>query len=137
MKIETRLFIAGTPLFLLAAGVYALWTANTAQGWEPVGTLCILLVGAMVFMVGFYLMLTAKRIDERPEDTEHAEIADGAGDQGVFAPWSWWPLAIAGSAALAFLGLAVGWWILGIAIPFGIIALVGWVFEFSRGQHAH
>lgn len=137
MKIETRLFIAGAPLFLLAAAVYGFWTYNTSEGWEPVGTLCILLVGAMVFMVGFYLMLTAKRIDERPEDQVDAEIADGAGDQGVFAPWSWWPLAIAGSSALAFLAMAVGWWILGIAIPFGIIALVGWVFEFSRGQHAH
>ncbi|RPF20827.1 cytochrome c oxidase subunit 4 [Myceligenerans xiligouense] len=137
MKIETRLFIAGAPLFLLAAAVYAIWTYNTPQGWEPVGTLCILLVGAMVFMVGFYLMLTAKRIDERPEDSPTAEIADGAGDQGVYAPWSWWPLAIAGSSALTFLAMAAGWWILGIAIPLGIIALVGWVFEFSRGQHAH
>ncbi|MBE1877218.1 cytochrome c oxidase subunit 4 [Myceligenerans pegani] len=139
MKIETRLFIAGAPLFFLAAIVYGFWTYSISPDghWEPVGTLGILLVGAMVFMVGFYLMLTAKRIDERPEDSENAEIADGAGDQGVFAPWSWWPLAIAGSAALAFLAMAVGWWIMGIAVPLGIIALIGWVFEFSRGTHAH
>jgi hypothetical protein len=139
VKIETRLFIAGAPLFFLAAAVYGFWTYSISPTghWEPVGTLGISLVGAMVGMVGFYLMLTAKRIDERPEDRLDAEIADGAGDQGVFAPWSWWPLGIAASAALGFLGMAVGWWVLGIAIPFSIIALVGWVFEFSRGQHAH
>ncbi|GAA1866632.1 cytochrome c oxidase subunit 4 [Myceligenerans crystallogenes] len=137
MKIETRLFIAGAPLFFLAAGVYAWWTYSTPEGWEPVGTLCILLVGAMVLMVGAYLALTARRIDERPEDKLDAEIADAAGDQGVFAPWSWWPLAIAASAAIGFLAMAVGWWMLFIAFPMAIIALVGWVFEYSRGQHAH
>jgi hypothetical protein len=55
----------------------------------------------------------------------------------VYAPWSWWPLAIAGSAAVVFLGLAVGWWLVYVGIALSAIALVGWVFEFSRGQHAH
>lgn len=137
MKIETRLFIAGAPLFFLAAAVYSWLTYNTEEGWEPVGTLCIALVGAMVLMVGAYLALTARRIDERPEDKLDAEIADAAGDQGVFAPWSWWPLGIAASAAVGFLAMAVGWWMLFIAFPMAIITLVGWVFEYSRGQHAH
>ena len=58
-------------------------------------------------------------------------------DRGVFAPWSWWPLVIGAAAALAFLGLAVGWWVLYLGFVVGVIGLVGWVFEFNRGQHAH
>ena len=38
---------------------------------------------------------------------------------------------------MAFTGLAVGWWLVGIAAVFGGIALVGWVYEFYRGEHAH
>jgi hypothetical protein len=88
-------------------------------------------------MVGAYLALTARRIDPRPEDDEDGEIAEGAGDQGVYSPWSWWPLVIGAAAAIAFLSLALGWWILYIGLIVGVIGLVGWVFEFSRGQHAH
>lgn len=133
MKIESRLFLWGAPLFILAGAVYGFLT-----DWqEPVGFLGMPLVGGLVGMIGAYLTLTARRIDERPEDNPNADIDEGAGDQGVYAPWSWWPLAIAGAAALAFLSLAVGWWILYLAAPLGVIALVGWVFEFSRGQHAH
>ncbi|NAZ78456.1 cytochrome c oxidase subunit 4, partial [Kineococcus sp. T13] len=35
----------------------------------------------------------------------------GAGEQGFFPPFSWWPLYLAGGAALAFFGVAVGWWL--------------------------
>ena len=41
------------------------------------------------------------------------------------------------AAALVFTGLAVGWWLVAIAMVFGAIALVGWVYEFYRGEHAH
>ena len=41
------------------------------------------------------------------------------------------------SLVAVFLALAVGWWILAIAAPVAVVGLVGWVFEFSRGQHAH
>lgn len=137
MKIEANLFTIGTPFFVLVAAVYGWWTANTAEGWEPVGTLALLLTGMLVLMVGVYLSLTARRIDARPEDQDDAEIADAAGDQGVFAPWSWWPLGIAASAAIGFLAMAVGWWLMAVAVPIGIVTLVGWVFEYSRGLHAH
>lgn len=132
MKIETKLFLAGTPFFVLAGVVYGLMS-----GWEPVGSLAIILTGALVAMIGSYLALTARRIDPRPEDDPDANIEEGAGDQGVYSPWSWWPLVIAAAAAIVFLGLAVGWWVMYIGVAVGIIGLVGWVFEFSRGQHAH
>ncbi len=132
MKVEYKLFIFLTPFFALIGVVYGLWSA-----WEPVGSAALLLTAGLSGMIGAYLALTAKRIDARPEDDPDGLIEQGAGDQGVYAPWSWWPLAIAGSAAVVFLGLAVGWWLVYVGIALSAIALVGWVFEFSRGQHAH
>lgn len=133
MKIEIKLFLFLAPFFVVVGVLYGLFTGFQ----EPVGYLGIPLVGGLVAMVGAYLALTARRIDPRPEDDEEGEIEQGAGDQGVYSPWSWWPLVIAGAAAVAFLGLAVGWWVLYIGFLLGVIGLVGWVFEFSRGQHAH
>ncbi|GAA1739518.1 cytochrome c oxidase subunit 4 [Isoptericola hypogeus] len=133
MKIEIKLFLFLAPFFVVVGVLYGLFTDFE----EPVGYLGIPLVGALMAMVGAYLALTARRIDPRPEDDEDGEIEQGAGDQGVYAPWSWWPLAIASAAAIAFLGLAVGWWVLYVGFVLGVIGLVGWVFEFSRGQHAH
>lgn len=132
MKIESKLFSYLVPFFLLVFVVYGLWSE-----WEPVGSVGLLLTGALVGMVGWYLAATGRRMDERPEDDPNGEIEQGAGEQGVFSPWSWWPLAIAAGAGVTFLGLAVGWWIVGVGAVLSLIALVGWVFEFSRGQHAH
>ena len=62
---------------------------------------------------------------------------DGDFEQGYFAPWSWWPFLIGGFGALVFLSLAVGWWLFFIGFPLALIALIGFVFERSRGQLAH
>ena len=132
MKIESRLFLAIGAFFFPVAGVYALFSHV-----EPVGSAGIALVGVLCLMIGGYFTLLSRRIDARPEDDAFGEIEDGAGDQGVFSPWSWWPLAIAAAAACVFAGLAVGWWLFFIGAGFGALALVGWVFEYSRGQHAH
>jgi len=132
MKIEYKLFLYGVIFFLPVGLIYGIWS-----DWEPTGSLGIPLVAALVGMIGAYFRLLSRRIDPRPEDDPEAEIAQGAGDQGVYSPWSWWPLVIAAAAALAFLGMAAGWWIAYIGAALGVIGLVGWVFEFSRGQHAH
>ena len=133
MSFTAKLFLAGVLFFVPVGLIYAALT----HGHELVGALAIPLTGGLVGMIGAYLALVARRSGPGPEDDEHAEIADGAGDQGVFAPWSWWPLVLAAGAALAFAALAVGYWLLVIALPLGVIGLVGWVYEFSRGQHAH
>lgn len=132
MKFEARLFLYLVPFFVVVTVGYGWWSE-----WEPVGTVALALVGALVGMIGMYLALVARRIDPRPEDDPLAEVAQGAGEQGVYSPGSWWPVACAGAASLVFLGLAVGWWLVGIGVVLGALALVGWVFEFSRGQHAH
>lgn len=132
MKIEAKLFLYGILFFVPVGLIYAVWSDG-----EPVGTLGIPLTGGLVGMIGGYLALLARRIDARPEDDPLGEIEQGAGDQGVYSPWSWWPLAIALAAALVFAGLAMGWWLVGLGMVLGLVALVGFVFEFSRGQHAH
>ena len=132
MKFEAKLFLYGVLFFVPVGLVYGVWSHG-----EPVGTAAIPMVGGLVLMVGGYLMMVSRRIDARPEDDPHGEIAEGSGDQGVFSPWSWWPIVCAAGASIAFLALAIGWWILAVAVPIAVIGMVGWVFEFSRGQHAH
>jgi hypothetical protein len=39
--------------------------------------------------------------------------------------------------ALCVLGIVFGWWLFIIGVGAGSMALIGWVFEFYRGEHAH
>ena len=132
MRTETRLFVILTPFFLFIWLVYGFWS-----DWEPVGTAALVLTAGLTAMIGFYLALVARRIDARPEDDPYAEVEQGAGEQGVYSPWSWWPFVVGVSAAICFAALAVGWWLFFIGAAVAVVALIGWVFEFSRGQHAH
>jgi hypothetical protein len=52
-----------------------------------------------------------------------------------FSPYSWWPLWLGLSAAICFLGLAVGWWVFAIGAFFAVPALIGWTFEYWKGAH--
>ncbi|UTT67873.1 cytochrome c oxidase subunit 4 [Arthrobacter sp. DNA4] len=133
MKIESWIFGSGVFFFVPVSLVYGFLT-----NWsEWVGILGILLVVSLVSMIGAYLGFTGKRVGLRPEDRSDAEIHEGAGEQGHFSPWSWWPLVLGIACATGFLGLAVGAWIIFIAGGLAIVALVGWVYEYSRGDHAH
>lgn len=132
MKIETLIFGMGVLFFTPVAVIYGLLSS-----WEPVGSAALLLTAGMSALVGGYLWLTGRRIDPRPEDNPQGEIADLAGEYGEFSPWSWWPLPLALGGAIIFAGLAIGWWLVLIGIGFSAIALVGWVYEYYRGAHAH
>ncbi len=132
MKIETFVFGMGTFFFAPVAVIYGLLSS-----WEPVGTAALALTAGLTALIGSYLWITSRRIDERPEDNPQADIEEGAGEQGVFSPWSWWPLPLALSGAIAFLGLAIGWWMLYLGLALGAVSLVGWVYEYYRGAHAH
>ncbi|GAA5229602.1 cytochrome c oxidase subunit 4 [Arthrobacter cryoconiti] len=133
MKVEAKTFIIIGLFFFPVATVYGLmghWS-------EPVGFLALYLVGGLGLMIGLYLYYTGNRVGLRPEDRPDAEIHEGAGEQGQFSPWSWWPLVLALAAASGFLGLAVGWWVFLFGAGLTVIALIGWVYEYSRGDHAH
>lgn len=133
MRIEAGIFNLPSIFFFIMAVIYG-WL-NDWHEW--VGFTAILLTGALSLMVGIYFHMLAKRHGTRPEDRDDGEISELSGDQGVFPPWSWWPLVLAAGVALAFLAMAAGWWLM---VPAGIvtvIGLVGWVMEFSLGRHAH
>jgi hypothetical protein len=132
LRPEAFLFLGGAVFFAVIGTIYALLT-----GWEPAGSTALFLLAGLGGLTGVYLIVLGNRIDPRPEDDPLAEIADGAGEVGVFSPWSWWPLVLGTATALVFLGLAVGFWLSGIGVVLGVIGLVGQLFEFSRGQHAH
>ncbi len=131
MKTEARVFIALVPFFLIVGIGYGLWS-----DWEAVGSIAVLLMAGLVGMIGFYLALVSRRIDPRPEDNPYGEIEDGAGEQGVFSPWSWWPITLGAAAALVFLGVAIGTWIFLIGVTVAVVALVGWTYEYYRGYFA-
>jgi len=133
MKVEGWFFAGGSPLFLVFAVVYG----SVTHWHEPVGLACLFLTAALALLIGGYLFYTARHIDARPEDNPFGEIAEGAGELGEFAPYSWWPLAAAFGAAVLFAGMAVGFWLMLIGLGLSAIGLVGWVFEFYRGEHAH
>jgi len=133
VKTETTLFGSGVLFFTPIAIIYGFVTS-----WnEPVGTSALFLTAGLALLIALYFWITSRRIDPRPEDDPMGEIAQGAGEQGTFPPYSWWPLALGIAAALLFAGLAAGWWISAMGAGFGVIALVGWVYEYYRGEHAH
>jgi hypothetical protein len=130
MKVEGWLFAAGFFFFAISAVIYGLLAE------EPVGTVALAFTAGLAFLVGYYLLFTARRIDPRPEDSQTAEIAEGAGELGFYSPHSWWPLPVAFFAATAFLGVAVGWWLFIIGAIGGALSVIGLVFEYYRGEPA-
>ena len=116
--------------FLPVAVVYSLWTR-----WdEMVGTVALFFLTAMCAMAAFYLGATRRKFDRDPGDNPRGDIRDSAGDYGFFSPGSGWPIILAAGGSLLFLGLAVGWWIFAIGIVVGAVALLGWSFEYFRGD---
>jgi hypothetical protein len=127
MKVEGFLFGFISLFFLGSAVVY--WLTSR----DDTGFTLLLLSAGMTFIIGYYVLFTASRMDARPEDREDAEIAEGAGEVGFFAPHSWWPIAMGFSFALTTLGLVFGPFL----IIIGGVALLGSVsgllFEYYVG----
>ena len=77
-----------------------------------------------------------RRIDPRPEDRSDADIAEGAGELGFFSPGSYWPIAIAGAAAVAGFGIAFSqWWLVAGSIVGLLFAVGGLLFEYYTRGH--
>ena len=129
MRTSSSLFTLGLIFFIPVAAIYAYFS-----NFEPVGSVGMLLLGIMSGMVGLYLRATLRKLDESPSDNPDGTIAQGAGEYGFFAPYSWWPLFLGVSAMLVFLGLAVGWWVFVIGVVCAVLSLIGWTFEYFRGD---
>jgi hypothetical protein len=137
MRANAILFWILAAFFALAAALYIGWTWIDAGEPEWVGLVAISLSAVLASFIAFYLGRVHKAQGaELPEDRLDANIDDGDAELGFFSPWSWWPIMLAGAAALMFLGLAVGFWISFIAVGLGVISLVGWVYEYYRGHFA-
>ncbi|CAM3235944.1 MULTISPECIES: cytochrome c oxidase subunit 4 [Streptomyces] len=129
MKIQGKMFL-WLSLFLLAVAItYGLWSK------EPVGTTALFLAFGLAIMVGYYLAFTARRVDTGAQDNKEADVADDAGELGFFSPWSWQPLVLGLGGAFAFLGVAIGWWLVYVSAPLLLIGLFGWVFEYYHGAN--
>lgn len=133
--------IAG--FFFLMAIVYTVWNILDSPG-EPLvqqiewaGSTALTFTGFMGVLIAYYIGKVYKAQNgELPEDILTSDIDDGDPEVGEFSPWSWWPVTLAGAAALVILGLAVGQWIMYIGAAVVLVALVGWVYEYYRGHFA-
>lgn len=127
MKVEGLLFALLAVFFFIITTVYYLLSK------DPTGTTAIGLTGGLCFIIGFYLLFTANRMEARPEDRPDAEIAEGAGEMGFFPPHSWWPIALAGAFTLVGSGLVFGPFMLAIGFVAICITVVGFTFEYYLG----
>ncbi len=139
MHIEARLFEILTAFFILAAVVYGALTAIFQYGGiEWAGTTALVLTAGLSLITGTFFRFVARRLDTRPEDYEDAEISDGAGELGFYAPHSWWPILIALAFSTAAVGAAL-WlpWLIAAGVVFVIAAVCGLVFEYYIGPEKH
>lgn len=132
MKAETWLFASCSIFFVLVTPLYY-WSSS-----DITGTTALVMTFLLTTLVAFYLGFHARKMEPRPEDRKDGEIADGAGELGFFPPYSWWPLWCALTLSVCVYGVAIGaWWLFIIGVALGTMALIGWIFEYYRGEHAH
>ena len=127
MKVEGLLFAVYAMFLVASAAVY--WLLS----YDPTGTTCIVLSGGLAFIVAYYLMFTARRMEARPEDRADAEISEGSGEMGFFPPHSWWPLYLAAAFSVTITGLVFGPWLVIIGFVALVVASMGFLFEYYVG----
>ncbi|EYT53693.1 hypothetical protein H490_0110090 [Leucobacter sp. UCD-THU] len=139
MKSNIVIFWILTAYFVLLASVYTIWNMSVHGYPEWAGSTAILLSGGLTGFIAFYLGLVKKKQGGvLHEDRLDADIDDGDPELGEFSPWSWWPLFLAFGASMVVLGLCVGFnfWLSFLTLPLVIVGIVGWVYEYYRGNFA-
>ena len=130
MKIEGWTFVLGFVFYLLVGGIYWYFSG------DELGTTLLVLTGALAVLVAFYTLYTAKRVYPRPEDRADGEIDEADPEYGFFSPHSWWPLVVALGAAGIALGLIFAVWFVVLSVAILMLGVVGWLFEYYRGEFA-
>ncbi|MGV1003487.1 MAG: cytochrome c oxidase subunit 4 [Candidatus Nanopelagicales bacterium] len=130
MKLVSKLFIGGAAFYLLVAGIYWMMSHDEA------GALVLVFTAGLSAMIGFYLLVTSRRMPETPEDQNDAEVDWADPDYGHFSPYSWAPLMVGAAAAITFAGLAVGIWMVALGLVAVIMTSAFWLFEYYRGAPA-
>ncbi|WP_214466808.1 cytochrome c oxidase subunit 4 [Microbacterium flavescens] len=143
MRTNTGLWWLLAAFFALVGVIYTIWNilAHPDVPWyngiEWVGSVALIFTALMGALIAFYIgRVHNAQGGELPEDILTADIDDGDPELGEFSPWSWWPIVLAFSAALAMIGLAVGAWMVPIGVGVFVVAIVGWVYEYYRGYFA-
>ena len=132
MKVESRLFE------IVTVAIFVMGTAYAVLAQEPVGVAGLFLTGGLTLIIGTYFRFVSRRLEERPEDNPEAEVSDGAGDVGFFSPGSYWPIAVAASAALMGISLAFFYmWAMVISGFLLLAAVGGLVFEYHIRPAEH
>lgn len=137
MRSNIVILLVMAAYFTVADIAYAIWTYLEWGHVEPIGTAAMALLVILAVFIAYYLWSGMKRSGRLPEDNLNGNIEDESGEVGFYSPWSWWPMVLGASGAIAFTSLAVGWWLFFIAVPFAIVGIIGFVYEYSRGAHAH
>lgn len=129
MRVTGWLFGGLSAFFALLGVIY--W----ALAHEPAGTAALIFTAGLGFLIAFYLLFTAKRVEPLPEDDDEGDIAEGAGEQGFYSPHSWWPLPLGLGTAMIGLGFVfVMWWLILMGVAVTLFAVTGLVFEYYRGE---
>ncbi|HAN72223.1 MAG TPA: cytochrome C oxidase subunit IV [Actinobacteria bacterium] len=130
MKVEGWVFGLGAVFFIPLAAIY--WYFSR----DPIGTTALALSGGLALIIGFYVLYTAKRVYPRPEDRLDGEIDEADPEYGFFSPHSWWPLFVGLGAFIIALGLIFAVWVIVLGLAALMLAIIGWMFEYYRGEFA-
>jgi hypothetical protein len=123
--------------FIVLTIVYTVWAIIDTGVIEWIGSIAIGLSAVLSMFIAFYLQIQLKNQGGvLPEDRLDADIDDGDPEIGFYSPWSWWPVLLAAGAAIAMLGVSVGFWVALYGVPIVLVALVGWTYEYYRGYFA-
>ena len=131
MKVEGVLFGLGFIFYAFLAEIY--WYFSR----DEVGTTALALTGALAFLISFYALYTSKRVYPRPEDRLDAQVDEADPEYGFYSPHSWWPLAVGVSVLALVFGLIFAVWLIVLGVAALMFAVIGWLFEYYRGEFAH
>lgn len=134
MRTESRVFGLLAVLLIGGSVGYGFWTAGSLHHVEYAGVTALGLSGVLCGMSGVYFWLVSRRIPLRPEDRPDADVADGAGPVGFFAPAGFWQVGVALSMGTGAVAIAVGqFWLLAVGVLALLATAAGLVFEFYAG----
>lgn len=139
MKSNVVMFTILTIYFLVVATVYTIWSVAATGYVEWAGSIAILLSGGLTAFIATFLSMSQKKQGGvLVEDRLDADIDDGDPEIGEFSPWSWWPVLLAFSIGVVVIGLSLGgnFWLLYLGLPVVIIGVIGWIYEYYRGNFA-
>ncbi|WP_156759305.1 cytochrome c oxidase subunit 4 [Microbacterium karelineae] len=138
MKSQVGLWWLLAGFFFACFATYVVWSLIEKGEVEWIGTVGLLFSTFMAAMIAFFVQRIHRSQHgvELPEDRLDVDIDDGESEQGEFSPWSWWPLVLAAAPALGMISLATAHFLIPVAAGLLIVGLVGWVYEYYRGNFA-